>query len=120
MIDLNAVPHHQRDMHSRLLNWAMWAKPGTSGKIHPMWAQSKSNAWQWHPREFRPTCDTLDAHVMEKEICKLPKDFRDALIWFYIFSNVSVTKARKALAATIEGLNSRVIDGRQMLLNRLG
>lgn len=118
MIDLNSIPHHQREIHERLVNWAMWAKPGQGGKIHPMWAQSKSNAWQWHPREFRPTCDTLDAHEMEKAICKLPKEFKDALIWFYIYGNVSVTKARKALGATIEVLNSRVICGRQCLMNR--
>lgn len=56
---------------------------------------------------------------MEKAICQLPAPNRDALIWFYVYSNVTVTKARKAMGATIEALNSRVVDGRQMLMNRL-
>jgi hypothetical protein len=118
MIDLNAIPHHQKDMHDRLCNWAMWAKPGGSGKIHPMWAQSKSNAWQWHPREYRPSCNTLEAHDMEKQITKLPEKNRNALIWFYIYANVSATKARKWLGLTSDALAGTVIDARQMLMNR--
>jgi hypothetical protein len=83
-----------------------------------MWAQSKSNAWQWHPREFRPTCDTQDAHVMEKEICKLPEKERKAIIWFYILAHMTVTTVRKGLGLTIEGLNNTIISARQMLMNR--
>ena len=118
MIDMNAVPSHQKEMHDELINWAMWAKPGSGQKMHPMWAQSKSNAWQWHPREFRPTCDVLQAQKTEKAICKLPSLHRNALIWFYIYSEVTVTKARKWLGVTIEMLNRLVNESRQMLMNR--
>jgi len=119
-IDIGHIPHYQRDMHDRLINWAMWAKPGKTASICPMFMALgfKSNTRQWHPVEFRPTCDIFDAADMEKMICKLPKENRDALIWFYIYSGVSATKARKALGSTLEALNDRIIDARQMLMNR--
>lgn len=117
-VDVGHIPHHQRDMHDRLVNWAMWAKPGQSASICPMFKTTfKSNSFQWHQPEFRPTCDTLDAVVIEKAICKLPKANRDALVWWYIY-RCGALKARKAFGVTEAGLNDLVVNGRQMMMDR--
>lgn len=117
-VDINHVPHHQREMHSRLLNWAMWVKPGQSASICPMFKTTfKSNSFQWHAPEYRPTCDVIDAQYMEKQVCKLPKKERDALVWWYVYKTGAL-KARKFFGETLEGLNGLVVNGRQMLINR--
>lgn len=118
-VDVGHIPHHQGEMHDELLNWAMWAKPGTSASICPMFRAMgyMSNSRQWHQPDFRPTCDILAAQAMEKLICKLPKVNRDALVWFYIH-RFGALKARKLFAVTEEGLNSLVVNARQMLMNR--
>ncbi len=118
-IDIARVPDHQKDMHDRLVNWALWAKPGQSVSICPMFRQAKSNAFQWHPPEYRPTCDTLDAQYMEKAICKLPADNRKALVWWYIFRTGELA-FRKKLGVTLDRLDALVVNGRQHLMNTLG
>lgn len=118
-IDIGRVPAHQHFMHERLVNWAMWAKPGQSVSICPMFKQAKSNSFQWHPPEYRPTCDTLDAQYMEKAICKLPDDNRKALVWWYIYRTGELA-FRKKLGVTLERLDILVINGRQHLMNTCG
>lgn len=118
MIDIGRVPEHQKHIHERLVNWAMYVKPGQSANISPMFRQCKSNAFQWHPPEYRPTCDTQDGHLVEKAVCKLPKQNRDAIVWWYVY-RFGELKARKMLGTTQAGLDRLVIDGRSMLANIL-
>lgn len=117
-VDIGRVPHHQREVHEDLKNWAMWAKPGQSASICPMFKAMgyKSNSRQWHPVEYRPTCDIIAAQFMEKAICKLPKQNRDALIWWYIYPSGAL-KARKFFGVTEFGLDKLVVDARQMIMN---
>ena len=117
-LDIGRVPHHQTDIHKRLQNWAAWVTPGNNLSICPMFkATFKSNSWQWHAPEYRETCDTNDAWKMEKEVCKLPKPNRDALVWWYVY-RTGALKARKFLGVTLQGLDDLVVNGRQMLMNR--
>jgi hypothetical protein len=118
MIDIGAVPHHQREMHKRLENWKRWAKPGAACAISPMFRTTfTSNSRQWHAPEHRETCDNADATMIEKAICKLPKDHREAICWWYLYPNITATKARKYFGQTVVGLDKLVVDSRQMLLN---
>lgn len=118
-IDIARVPAHQHSMHERLNNWAMWAKPGQSVSICPMFRQAKSNAFQWHPPEYRPTCDTIDAQFVEKAVCKLPSEMRKAIVWWYIFRTGELA-FRKKLGVTLERLDTLVINARQSLMNSCG
>ena len=119
MTDIGRVPHHQHAIHDRLVNWAMYVKPGQSVNVSPMFRQCKSNAFQWHAPEYRPTCDTQDGHKVEKAICKLPAMNKDALVWYYLY-RFGVLKARKLFGLTEAALDKLVIDSRTMLANRLG
>lgn len=86
-VDFHKVDEHHKEIHQRLLNWASWVQVHSGGKIHPMWKNARSNAWQWHTPEHRETCDILDAQKMEKEVSKLPPDERTAIRWMYVFRN---------------------------------
>jgi hypothetical protein len=55
--------------------------------------------------------------MVEKAICKLPKEHREALCWWYLYPQITVTKARKYFGQTVAGLDKLVTDARQMLLN---
>jgi hypothetical protein len=35
-----------------------------------MFRQYRSHAWQWHTSAFRPTCDLLDAVLIDKTVAK--------------------------------------------------
>ena len=86
--------------------------------MHPMWAKSRSNAWQWHVPEHRPTCDILKAQRTEKAVSKLPEKHRYAVRWCYVHRGHPAKAAKKA-GVTIDGLYKLVRDGRQMLINRV-
>lgn len=116
-VDFHHVEEHQRDMDKRLENWSLWLRVTDGlGRPHPMWANCKSNAWQWHPPEIRETCDMIDAQRMEKLVYSLPEKFREAIRWSYVYK-FPPAKACRALAVTMDGLQLLVRNGRQMLIN---
>ncbi len=115
-IDFHVIPEKQQAIHARLENWASWVKPRQSWPVHPMFRQCRSNAWQWHPPEHRPTCDTQDAVKLENIIGTMPEPFRTALRWWYVFP-IPPWHARKYFATTTEGLDRLVKDARTMLAN---
>lgn len=116
-VDLFVVPESQTDIHTRLMNWAMWVKPGYGSTVHPMWRHAQSNARQWHYPEFRPSCDTLDAAMVEKEIRKLPEKHGYSLRWWYVYQYPE-QRIRREMGLTKEALQRIVIDARTMLRNR--
>jgi hypothetical protein len=117
-IDFFLVADHHVEIHSRLCNWSRWVKPGLATYPQPIWALGKSNGRQWHIPVLRETVDTLDAMKIEKAVGALPSAHRDAIRWAYVFPYVSVTKVRRALGLTNEGLAKHLSDGRVMLVNR--
>lgn len=116
-VDLFLIPDNQMEMHNKLVNWAMWVRPGYGSAVHPMWRNARSNGRQWHLPEIRPTCDTLAAHLMEKQVCALPNKHRICIKWYYV-TQESEMKARRILGLTRDGLHQMVIDARSMLKNR--
>lgn len=119
LIDFFIVEPHQLTMHRRLENWARSVEvKRASGKQHPMWAKSRSNARQWEAPDIREAIDLLDGSVMEKAVAFLPPAHRDAIRWSYVWRSGPLHMARK-LGTTKDGLMRLVRDGRQMLINRL-
>lgn len=117
MIDFAEVEDKHRTIHAELINWALWVRPGMPSYIHPMWAKARSNAWQWHIPEHRPTCNIIDAQAMEKRISKLPATQRAAVRWCYVWRHHPNKMARQ-LGVTLGGLQKAIRDGRQMLINQ--
>jgi len=116
--DLFVIPEHQLEMHKRLVNWAMWVRPGYGSKVHPMWANARSNARNWHVPEVRDTCDTLDASRLEKAVRQLPEKSAYLMRWYYVWCWAEM-RVRRELGMTREGVLKSTIDARQMLINRL-
>lgn len=114
--DFHRVEPDQLDIHDRLLNWARWVTPRTSSTVSPMFRQYRSHAWQWHTPEHRPTCDTLDAVLIEKTLRRLPVAHREAIRWCYVYRCTPAIAARE-LALSYEGLARHVRDGRTMVRN---
>lgn len=114
--DFHHIEPHQLAIHDRLVNWAMWVQVRPHSIVQPMWRQYRSNAWQWHPKEYRPSCDTLDAAAMEKIVATLPPDHAFALRWYYVW-RMTIGDARRAIGVSSEGLKRYLRDGRQMVIN---
>lgn len=119
LIDFFVVEDHQLDMHVRLENWSRWVehRMRQGGKQNPMWANTRSNARQWHDPELREPTNELDGQAMEKAVALLPIPHRDAIRWSYVWRGGPLHMARR-LGVTKDGLMRLVRDGRQMLMNR--
>lgn len=115
-IDFARVEEHQHAIHDRLRNWARWVVVRPQSRIHPMFAQYRSHAWQWHTPEHRETCDLIDAQALEKVVGTLPTKHRAAVRWCYVY-RCSPAIAAREIGLSYDGLYRHVRDGRQMVLN---
>ena len=114
--DFHHVDPEHKAIHDRLLNWARWVTPRTSSTVSPMFRQYRSHAWQWHTPEFRPTCDLIDAVLIEKTVARLPRTHRETIRWAYVYRCTPAIAIRE-LALSYEGLARHVRDARTMLKN---
>lgn len=118
-IDFARVEEHQLPIHDRLRNWARWVVVRPQSRVHVMFKNYRSHAWQWYTPEIRETCDLIDAQALEKVVGTLPPKHRAAVRWAYVY-RASPAIAVRELGLTYEGLYRHVRDGRQMLLNLVG
>jgi hypothetical protein len=119
LVDFFVIEDHQIPIHRLLENWSLWVRVAReSGRQHPMWAKSQSNARQWHEPELREPVNLLEAQAMEKAVGLLPLAHRDAIRWNYVWRSGPLHMARR-LGVTKDGLMLLVRDGRQMLINRM-
>ena len=114
--DFARVEPHQIAIHDRLRNWARWCAVRPQSRVHPMWMNARSNAWQWHTPEHRETCDLIDAQALEKVVGTLPPKRRAAVRWAYVWRHSPAVMVRE-LGLTYDGLYRHLRDGRQMILN---
>lgn len=86
-VDFNQIEPQHNDVHIRLNNWAAWLRVKSGGGYtqSPIWKKFRSAAWQWHPPEYRESCDILDAQRVEKMVSALPTGPRDTLRWWYVY-----------------------------------
>lgn len=119
-VDFSYVETRHDKIHYRLEEWNRWVRVGyTRAKSSPMFAQYRSHAWQWEMPVVSIPIDTNKAHEVEREVSALPYKHRDALRWRYVFWYVPVNQVRKHLGVTREGLHELVVQGRDMLKNRM-
>lgn len=109
-------PKHQA-IDARLENWASYVRVKFPSWVSPIWKMGKSNGRQWHVPEYRPACDTLDGHKIEKAVSALPPLHRDVIRWAYVH-RYSEQRMRKERGLTKEGLYQVLQDARYMLMNR--
>lgn len=114
------VPERQYAIDTRLSHWAQWVRDKPQAwKTHPMFRQYRSHAWQWERPEIHIQINTLDAHETERAVCTLPEKHRTAIRWCYVFQYIPPNAIRRELAVTRDGLMQLIVDGRDMLKNRL-
>jgi hypothetical protein len=115
--DFQYVPPEQKAMDERLDNWSRYVAVKLPSWVSPIWKLGKSNGRQWHEPEYRPACDTLDGHEIEKAVRDLPTVHMKAIRWFYVY-RYSEQKFRREAGLTRDGLVQVVNDARRMLINR--
>jgi len=116
-LDLHHIDSAHEAVHQRLINWARYVRVTGGGFIQPMWKQGKSSRqWDESPH-INIEVDTLDGHIIEQAVYKLPPNHRSVIRWWYCF-NTPEHKVRRELACTHAGLALLVREGRGMLLNR--
>lgn len=120
MIDFAHVPTRQDAIHLRLEQWARWVRVTPKGwATHPMWRNAKTpRQWDIDPH-IHQTMNTLEAHEIERAVSLLPSKHRSAVRWFYVFPFIHQGKIQRELAVTNAALAQLVVDGRDMLTNRL-
>lgn len=114
-IDFNRVEPNHQQVHDRLRNWARWVSVRPVVKVHTMFRFYRP-AQHWEPKEYRETCDTLDAANVEKLVASLPPDHAFALRWYYVW-RMTIGDARRAIGVSSAGLHRYLRDGRQMVIN---
>lgn len=112
--DFARIYDHHKWIHGVLLNWARWVTPRTSPQVSPMFRDYRSHAWQWHPREYRESCDLIQAHQVERLVSRMPPTHREAIRWAYVY-RCTPEKACKVLQLRYDGLARHVHDARSML-----
>ena len=87
------APEH-KDVHGKLVNWALWASPHPCPESSPMWRWTRSNTRQWHPVEPAPSIDMLAALAVQKMMHTLQPDQRSAIQWAYLQNSRSTNPAK--------------------------
>jgi hypothetical protein len=114
-VDFDRIETHQLPIHDRLRNWGMWVSVRPQKQCHPMF-RLYHPAQHWEAKEFRETCDILDAQRMEKVVGTLPMPFAYSLRWFYVY-RFGLGIVQRQLATTAAGVHRMTRDARQMVIN---
>ena len=119
-IDFHLVPAHQLAVDARLRNWGVWCNSKAVASSSPMFrlAAPTLNARREIHAYGGNTVDRADALKIARAVAALPEKHAAALNWCYV-KPVSPRRACESIGATMAGLAQLLVDGRQMLLNRL-
>lgn len=116
MVDFEAVPEQQLQMHGRLCNWARWCRGRPMGNVAPIFRLYRSTDVHAGHSAAVPV-DGIDASRIARGVSALPEKHRHGLQWFYVHP-VAPTRAARSLGLTMSALAELVVDGRTMLINR--
>ena len=119
-IDFHAVEPHQREIDTRLANWARWCNGSYAPMSSPMFRMAPPPPRVRGDMAYQSaglSVDKMDAAKIAKGVAALPASHRAAINWHYI-KPVSPQRACQAIGTSKEGLALLVRDGRQMLINR--
>jgi hypothetical protein len=120
--DETTVPAHQRNMHSRLIDWASWCRSRTGQNVASGFGLHQSSN-TFEQREYGAATiaplDKIASAQLAKEVAALPEKERQAIHWYYVYqrSPKPIDKARM-LAVSLAGLRELLDRGRQILINR--
>ncbi len=118
--DFSRVPARQDVIHRRLEHWAIWVMPRAQAwKMQPMFRLYRSDQWYKRNGPARIEVDSLECHETERAVSFLPEKHRYAIRWAYVAPWIPVNVIRRELASTRDGLAALIMDGRDMLKNRL-
>ena len=120
MIDFHYIATRHDAIHLRLEAWARWVRVSPKPwATHPMWRNARTpRQWDIDP-VVHQTLNTLEAHEIERAVSFLPVNHREAIRWCYVFSYIPDTAIRRALGVTREALAGLIVDGRDMVKNRI-
>ncbi len=120
--DETTVPAHQRNMHSRLIDWAAWNRSRAAQNVSAGFELHRSTN-TFETREYGAVTivplDKIASAQLAKAVAALPEKERQAIHWYYVHHRTPkpLDKAR-ALAVSLLGLRELCDRGRQMLINR--
>jgi len=120
-VDFHLVPAHQFAMDGRLRNWGTWCNSRAAASSSPMFRLTPPGLATRrgdHGSRESSTLDRSDAVRIAQALTALSPPHAAALNWYYV-KPVAPRRAAEALGVSYEGLAALVIDGRQMLINRL-
>ena len=120
IVDYSFVPPRQDAVHIRLEEWAKWVRVSPKPwATQPMWRNAKTpRQWDIDPTIHR-TLNTLECSEMERAVSILPDKHRGSIRWCYVYSYIPDTAIRREYGLTREALAKMIVDGRDMLANRL-
>lgn len=118
VVDFNAVPLNQREVHERLENWAKWQRGGHPGNVHPMFRQYRPAKYAESSPSIAAEVDSLDAVAVQKVMKDIPQRQRIAVQWCYVKRN-GHARVCELLAVSKQGLFELIVQGRTMVVNRL-
>lgn len=118
-IDFHEVATQHREIDARLQNWGRWCNGRAAKGICPMFHMVRSSARaRGELQDIADTIDSKDAVVIAKQVGHLPVPHRAAVQWAYV-RPVNPKKACLSIGTNMAGLKQLLVDGRQMLMNRL-
>lgn len=116
-VDFHHVPERQRDIDAKLVNWARWCAPGwQKWGVQPMFKGYRPYLYPEIPA-ITPI-DVVQATEVQKTMAHIPIKHRHAIHWAYIYCD-NPAKMARSLAVSRDGLMQLVVDGRDMVKNRL-
>lgn len=121
MTDFSAIPTRQDAINLRLEQWARWVRvtPKAWG-TQPMFRFAKSNSRQWEESPvIHEALNTLECHEIERAVSMLPAKHRDAIRYVYVYPQIHINKILRELSVQPDTLQKLIVDGRDMLRNRL-
>lgn len=120
MADFSKIPTRHAEINLRCERWGRWiTKTEKAWRVHPMFAQYRSHAWQWEMPEIHVPGTPGENMEIEKLVSELPSKHRTAVRWAYAFPWVPVSAVRQYLGVTRSGLAEMLDAARDMLLNKM-
>ena len=118
--DFSRIEARHDAVNLRLEQWARWVTPRHHPwKTQPMFRLYKAPP-QWEMPQIHAAANTLECAEVEKIVSYwLPEKHRDAVRWAYVFPWVPVNRVQRELAVTRAGLMELLLNGRNMVKNRL-
>lgn len=120
-VDHGYIPTQQWAVHSDLLNWARWVRPGFSGgDVSPMFRHYRA---PWAESAPRNEPDGMMGEKVERAMSRISQNddtrrYADALRWWYV-RPCNPSRQCRLMQCSHETLALWVIDGRELVKQHL-